>query len=249
MQPIRLVTFRIPSLIIEAGFEMLSCLAWLSAMQLIGILAGISRILRTFKEKLYCRGVTQIVKSSLLWPSPWVVVAGSNPRRFCFASTSDDSLRDIWEDSCVPHKANLLCCLGQSWSRSHYLLRIIHYQDGRMTFIILRGIWMHFQRRHFFIEKESYAQWKTKYKSWVFLSISHHLAYRNDRSVFIGMFSNQGKVYQMIMVNAWSSSSGQSSQHTEKLCWTNWPQIIIKIKRNDQKGCPCLSQPDIGPLS
>ena len=77
------ITFRIPSLMIEAGFgdAQLSSLV-LSAMQLIGILAGISFsfLISTFKERLLLVagvtfGIGQIIIA--LSPSLWVVVAGS----------------------------------------------------------------------------------------------------------------------------------------------------------------------------
>lgn len=147
------ITFRIPSLIIEAGFgdAQLSSLV-LSAMQLIGILAGISFsiLISTFKEKLLLVagvtfGIGQIIIA--LAPSLWVVVAGSILGGFAYSIALTTVFQLISER--IPAKllnkatsyAVLGCSLGAS--ATPFVLSGIGLvtQDGRMTFIIL-GAWM-----------------------------------------------------------------------------------------------------------
>ena len=147
------ITFRIPSLMIEAGFgdAQLSSLV-LSAMQLIGILAGISFsiLISTFKEKLLLVagvtfGIGQIIIA--LAPSLWVVVAGSILGGFAYSIALTTVFQLISER--IPAKllnkatsyAVLGCSLGAS--ATPFVLSGIGLvtQDGRMTFIIL-GAWM-----------------------------------------------------------------------------------------------------------
>ena len=147
------ITFRIPSLMIEAGFgdAQLSSLV-LSAMQLIGILAGISFsfLISTFKEKLLLVagvtfGIGQIIIA--LAPSLWVVVAGSLLGGFAYSIALTTVFQLISER--IPAKllnkatsyAVLGCSLGAS--ATPFVLSGIGLitQDSRMTFIIL-GAWM-----------------------------------------------------------------------------------------------------------
>ena len=147
------ITFRIPSLMIEAGFgdAQLSSLV-LSAMQLIGILAGISfsYLISAFKEKLLLVagvtfGIGQIIIA--LSPSLWVVVAGSILGGFAYSIALTTVFQLISER--IPAKllnkatsyAVLGCSLGAS--ATPFILSGIGLVtlDGRMTFIIL-GAWM-----------------------------------------------------------------------------------------------------------
>ncbi|WP_251938073.1 MFS transporter [Streptococcus sp. Marseille-Q0941] len=147
------ITFRIPSLMIEAGFgdAQLSSLV-LSAMQLIGILAGISFsfLISTFKERLLLVagvtfGIGQIIIA--LAPSLWVVVAGSILGGFAYSIALTTVFQLISEK--IPakllNKATSYAVLGCSFGASltPFVLSGISLVtlDGRMTFIIL-GVWM-----------------------------------------------------------------------------------------------------------
>lgn len=147
------ITFRIPSLMIEAGFgdAQLSSLV-LSAMQLIGILAGISFsfLISTFKEKLLLVagvtfGVGQIIIA--LSPSLWVVVAGSILGGFAYSIALTTVFQLISEriPAKLLNKATSYAVLGCSFGASltPFVLSGIGLvtADGRMTFIIL-GAWM-----------------------------------------------------------------------------------------------------------
>lgn len=147
------ITFRIPSLMIEAGFgdAQLSSLV-LSAMQLIGILAGISFsfLISAFKEKLLLVagvtfGIGQIIIA--MAPSLWVVVAGSILGGFAYSIALTTVFQLISEK--IPakllNKATSYAVLGCSFGASltPFVLSGISFVtlDGRMTFIIL-GAWM-----------------------------------------------------------------------------------------------------------
>lgn len=147
------ITFRIPSLMIEAGFgdAQLSSLV-LSAMQLIGILAGISFsfLISAFKERLLLVagvtfGIGQIIIA--LAPSLWVVVAGSLLGGFAYSIALTTVFQLISEK--IPakllNKATSFAVLGCSFgaSATPFILSGIGLVtlDGRMTFIIL-GAWM-----------------------------------------------------------------------------------------------------------
>ena len=147
------ITFRIPSLMIEAGFgdAQLSSLV-LSAMQLIGILAGVSFsfLISTFKEKLLLvAGITfglgQIMIA--LAPSLWLVVAGSVLGGFAYSIALTTVFQLVSEK--IPakllNKATSFAVLGCSFGASltPFVLSGIGLvtMDGRMTFIIL-GAWM-----------------------------------------------------------------------------------------------------------
>lgn len=147
------ITFRIPSLMIEAGFgdAQLSSLV-LSAMQLIGILAGISFsfLISAFKEKLLLVagvtfGIGQIIIA--IAPSLWVVVAGSILGGFAYSIALTTVFQLISEK--IPakllNKATSYAVLGCSFGASltPFVLSGISFVtlDGRMTFIIL-GVWM-----------------------------------------------------------------------------------------------------------
>ena len=147
------ITFRIPSLMIEAGFgdAQLSSLV-LSAMQLIGILAGISFsfLISAFKERLLLVagvtfGIGQIIIA--LAPSLWVVVAGSILGGFAYsiALTTVFQLLSERIPAKLLNKATSLAVLGCSFgaSTTPFVLSGISLVtlDGRMTFIIL-GTWM-----------------------------------------------------------------------------------------------------------
>ena len=147
------ITFRIPSLMIEAGFgdAQLSSLV-LSAMQLIGILAGISFsfLISTFKEKLLLVagvtfGIGQIIIA--LSPSLWVVVAGSILGGFAYSIALTTVFQLISEriPAKLLNKATSYAVLGCSFGASltPFVLSGIGLvtTDGRMTFIIL-GAWM-----------------------------------------------------------------------------------------------------------
>ena len=147
------ITFRIPSLLIEAGFgdAQLSSLV-LSAMQLIGILAGISFsfLISTFKERLLLVagvtfGIGQIIIA--LAPSLWVVVAGSILGGFAYsiALTTVFQLLSERIPAKLLNKATSYAVLGCSFGASltPFVLSGISLVtlDGRMTFIIL-GAWM-----------------------------------------------------------------------------------------------------------
>ena len=147
------ITFRIPSLMIEAGFgyAQLSSLV-LSAMQLIGILAGISFsfLISAFKEKLLLVagvtfGIGQIIIA--LSPSLWVVVAGSVLGGFAYSIALTTVFQLISEriPAKLLNKATSYAVLGCSFGASltPFVLSGIGLvtQDGRMTFIIL-GAWM-----------------------------------------------------------------------------------------------------------
>lgn len=147
------ITFRIPSLLIEAGFgdAQLSSLV-LSAMQLIGILAGISFsfLISTFKERLLLVagvtfGIGQIIIA--LAPSLWVVVAGSILGGFAYSIALTTVFQLISEriPAKLLNKATSYAVLGCSFGASltPFVLSGIGLvtQDGRMTFIIL-GAWM-----------------------------------------------------------------------------------------------------------
>ena len=147
------ITFRIPSLMIEAGFgdAQLSSLV-LSAMQLIGILAGISFsfLISTFKEKLLLVagvtfGIGQIIIA--LSPSLWVVVAGSILGGFAYSIALTTVFQLISEriPAKLLNKATSFAVLGCSFGASltPFVLSGIGLvtTDGRMTFIIL-GAWM-----------------------------------------------------------------------------------------------------------
>jgi len=147
------ITFRIPSLMIEAGFgdAQLSSLV-LSAMQLIGILAGISFsfLISAFKERLLLVagvtfGIGQIIIA--LAPSVWVVVAGSILGGFAYsiALTTVFQLLSERIPAKLLNKATSLAVLGCSFgaSTTPFVLSGISLVtlDGRMTFIIL-GTWM-----------------------------------------------------------------------------------------------------------
>ena len=147
------ITFRIPSLMIEAGFgdAQLSSLV-LSAMQLIGILAGISFsfLISTFKERLLLvAGVTfglgQIIIA--LSPSLWVVVAGSILGGFAYSIALTTVFQLISEriPAKLLNKATSFAVLGCSFGASltPFVLSGIGLvtMNGRMTFIIL-GAWM-----------------------------------------------------------------------------------------------------------
>ena len=147
------ITFRIPSLMIEAGFgdAQLSSLV-LSAMQLIGILAGISFsfLISTFKEKLLLVagvtfGIGQIIIA--LAPSLWVVVAGSLLGGFAYSIALTTVFQLISEriPAKLLNKATSYAVLGCSFGASStpFVLSGIGLvtTDGRMTFIIL-GAWM-----------------------------------------------------------------------------------------------------------
>ena len=147
------ITFRIPSLMIEAGFgdAQLSSLV-LSAMQLIGILAGISFsfLISTFKERLLLVagvtfGIGQIIIA--LAPSLWVVVAGSILGGFAYSIALTTVFQLISEriPAKLLNKATSYAVLGCSFGASltPFVLSGIGLvtQDGRMTFIIL-GAWM-----------------------------------------------------------------------------------------------------------
>ena len=143
------ITFRIPSLMIEAGFgdAQLSSLV-LSAMQLIGILAGISFsfLISTFKEKLLLVagvtfGIGQIIIA--LSPSLWVVVAGSILGGFAYSIALTTVFQLISEriPAKLLNKATSYAVLGCSFGASltPFVLSGIGLvtMDGRMTFIIL----------------------------------------------------------------------------------------------------------------
>ena len=147
------ITFRIPSLMIEAGFgdAQLSSLV-LSAMQLIGILAGISFsfLISTFKERLLLVagvtfGIGQIIIA--LSPSLWVVVAGSILGGFAYSIALTTVFQLISEriPAKLLNKATSFAVLGCSFGASltPFVLSGIGLvtTDGRMTFIIL-GAWM-----------------------------------------------------------------------------------------------------------
>ena len=147
------ITFRIPSLMIEAGFgdAQLSSLV-LSAMQLIGILAGISfsYLISAFKEKLLLVagvtfGIGQIIIA--LSPSLWVVVAGSILGGFAYSIALTTVFQLISEriPAKLLNKATSYAVLGCSFGASltPFVLSGIGLvtTDGRMTFIIL-GAWM-----------------------------------------------------------------------------------------------------------
>ena len=147
------ITFRIPSLIIEADFgdAQLSSLV-LSAMQLIGILAGISFsfLISAFKEKLLlvagvAFGIGQIIIA--LSPSLWVVVAGSVLGGFAYSIALTTVFQLISEriPAKLLNKATSYAVLGCSFGASltPFVLSGIGLVtiDGRMTFIIL-GAWM-----------------------------------------------------------------------------------------------------------
>ena len=147
------ITFRIPSLMIEAGFgdAQLSSLV-LSAMQLIGILAGISFsfLISTFKERLLLVagvtfGIGQIIIA--LSPSLWVVVAGSILGGFAYSIALTTVFQLISEriPAKLLNKATSYAVLGCSFGASltPFVLSGIGFvtTDGRMTFIIL-GAWM-----------------------------------------------------------------------------------------------------------
>ena len=147
------ITFRIPSLMIEAGFgdAQLSSLV-LSAMQLIGILAGISFsfLISAFKEKLllvagFTFGIGQIIIA--LSPSLWVVVAGSVLGGFAYSIALTTVFQLISEriPAKLLNKATSYAVLGCSFGASltPFVLSGISFVtlDGRMTFIIL-GAWM-----------------------------------------------------------------------------------------------------------
>ena len=147
------ITFRIPSLMIEAGFgdAQLSSLV-LSAMQLIGILAGISFsfLISTFKERLLLVagvtfGIGQIIIA--LSPSLWVVVAGSILGGFAYSIALTTVFQLISEriPAKLLNKATSYAVLGCSFGASltPFVLSGIALvtTDGRMTFIIL-GAWM-----------------------------------------------------------------------------------------------------------
>ncbi|MBZ2110615.1 MFS transporter [Streptococcus infantis] len=147
------ITFRIPSLMIEAGFgdAQLSSLV-LSAMQLIGILAGISFsfLISAFKEKLLLVagvtfGIGQIVIA--LSPSLWVMVAGSVLGGFAYSIALTTVFQLISEriPAKLLNKATSYAVLGCSFGASltPFVLSGISLvtMDGRMTFIIL-GAWM-----------------------------------------------------------------------------------------------------------
>ena len=147
------ITFRIPSLMIEAGFgdAQLSSLV-LSAMQLIGILAGISFsfLISTFKERLLLVagvtfGIGQIIIA--LAPSLWVVVAGSILGGFAYSIALTTVFQLISEriPAKLLNKATSYAVLGCSFGASltPFVLSGISLVtlDGRMTFIIL-GAWM-----------------------------------------------------------------------------------------------------------
>ena len=147
------ITFRIPSLMIEAGFgdAQLSSLV-LSAMQLIGILAGISFsfLISAFKEKLLLVagvtfGIGQIIIA--LSPSLWVVVAGSVLGGFAYSIALTTVFQVISEriTAKLLNKATSYTVLGCSFGASltPFVLSGIGLvtTNGRMTFIIL-GVWM-----------------------------------------------------------------------------------------------------------
>ena len=147
------ITFRIPSLMIEAGFgdAQLSSLV-LSAMQLIGILAGISFsfLISAFKEKLLLVagvtfGIGQIIIA--LSPSLWVVVAGSVLGGFAYSIALTTVFQLISEriPAKLLNKATSYTVLGCSFGASltPFVLSGISLvtTNGRMTFIIL-GAWM-----------------------------------------------------------------------------------------------------------
>lgn len=147
------ITFRIPSLMIEAGFgdAQLSSLV-LSAMQLIGILAGISFsfLISAFKEKLLLVagvtfGIGQIIIA--LSPSLWVVVAGSVLGGFAYSIALTTVFQLISEriPAKLLNKATSYTVLGCSFGASltPFVLSGIGLvtTNGRMTFIIL-GVWM-----------------------------------------------------------------------------------------------------------
>ena len=147
------ITFRIPSLMIEAGFgdAQLSSLV-LSAMQLIGILAGISFsfLISAFKEKLLLVagitfGIGQIIIA--LSPSFWVMVAGSVLGGFAYSIALTTVFQLISEriPAKLLNKATSYAVLGCSFGASltPFVLSGISLvtMDGRMTFIIL-GAWM-----------------------------------------------------------------------------------------------------------
>ena len=147
------ITFRIPSLMIEAGFgdAQLSSLV-LSAMQLIGILAGLSFsfLISAFREKLLLVagitfGVGQIMIA--LAPSLWLVVAGSVLGGFAYSVALTTVFQLVSEK--IPakllNKATSFAVLGCSFGASltPFVLSGIGLvtTNGRMTFIIL-GVWM-----------------------------------------------------------------------------------------------------------
>ena len=147
------ITFRIPSLMIEAGFgdAQLSSLV-LSAMQLIGILAGISFsfLISAFKEKLLLAagvtfGIGQIIIA--LSPSLWVVVAGSVLGGFAYSIALTTVFQLISEriPAKLLNKATSYAVLGCSFGASltPFVLSGIGLvtTNGRMAFIIL-GAWM-----------------------------------------------------------------------------------------------------------
>ena len=147
------ITFRIPSLLIEAGFgdAQLSSLV-LSAMQLIGILAGLSFsfLISAFREKLLLVagitfGVGQIMIA--LAPSLWLVVAGSVLGGFAYSIALTTVFQLVSEKipSKLLNKATSFAVLGCSFGASltPFVLSGIGLvtTNGRMTFIIL-GVWM-----------------------------------------------------------------------------------------------------------
>jgi len=142
------ITFRIPSLMIDAQLSSLV----LSAMQLIGILAGISFsfLISTFKERLLLVagvtfGIGQIIIA--LSPSLWVVVAGSTLGGFAYSIALTTVFQLISEriPAKLLNKATSFAVLGCSFGASltPFVLSGIGLvtMDGRMTFIIL-GAWM-----------------------------------------------------------------------------------------------------------
>lgn len=147
------ITFRIPSLMIETGFgdAQLSSLV-LSAMQLIGILAGLSFsfLISAFREKLLLVagitfGVGQIMIA--LAPSLWLVVAGSVLGGFAYSIALTTVFQLVSEKipAMLLNKATSFAVLGCSFgaSTTPFVLSGIGLvtQDSRLTFIIL-GTWM-----------------------------------------------------------------------------------------------------------
>ena len=147
------ITFRIPSLMIEAGFgdAQLSSLV-LSAMQLIGILAGISFsfLISAFKEKLLLVagvtfGIGQIIIA--IAPSLWVVVAGSILGGFAYSIALTTVFQLISEK--IPAKllnqATSFAVLGCSFGAftTPFILGAIGLltHNGMLVFAIL-GSWL-----------------------------------------------------------------------------------------------------------
>lgn len=147
------ITFRIPSFVIEKGFgdAQLSSLV-LSAMQLIGILAGVSFsfLISMFKEKLLivsgiAFGLGQIIIA--LSPSLAFVVVGSILGGFAY-SIALTTVFQLVSDKIPPrllNKATSFAVLGCSFGASltPFVLSGIGLltQEGTLTFIVL-GIWM-----------------------------------------------------------------------------------------------------------